>query len=112
MGRTTRTRPAEERAEAIAGSAADFRAIGKRTYQDTLRELAHIDLRDRLAQVKVPTLVLCGDRDRPNLPGARELAGGIGGAELRIVPDAGHLWNLEHPDLFTRTLSDFVDRVK
>jgi 3-oxoadipate enol-lactonase len=103
--------PARERAEMVAGCAADFRAIGKRTYRDALRELAHTDLRDRLAQVTVPTLVVCGARDRANIPGARELAGRIGGAELRIVPDARHLWNLEHPDLFTRTLSDFVDGV-
>lgn len=107
---TIRAMPSEARAEMIAGGVADFRTIGKRTYQDSLRELAHTDLRDRLPQITVPTLVLCGERDRANLPGARELAGGIVDAELRLIPNAGHFWNLEHPDLFTRTLADFVAR--
>jgi len=31
--------------------------------------------------------------------------------ERLIVPDAGHLGNLEHPELFTRMLADFVDEV-
>jgi pimeloyl-ACP methyl ester carboxylesterase len=65
IGHTITTVPAEERAEMIAGCVADFRAIGKRTYQDSLGELAHTDLRDRLSQVKIPTLVLCGERTRP-----------------------------------------------
>lgn len=108
IGRTIGMVPAGDRADMIAGCLADFNAIGKRTYRDELKALAQTDLRDRLAQLKVPTLVLCGARDKVNIPGSRELAGGIGEAELRIVPDAHHLWNLEHPDLFTRTLADFA----
>jgi 3-oxoadipate enol-lactonase len=111
IGRSITRVSAEQRDEMVAGCAADFRAIGKRAYQDSLRELAHVDLRGRLAAIKTPTLVLCGERDRANLAGARELAAGIAPAELRIVPDARHLWNLEHPDLFARTLSDFADKV-
>jgi pimeloyl-ACP methyl ester carboxylesterase len=56
------------------------------------------------------TQAIAGDRDRINLPGARELAAGIPEAELRIVPGAGHLWNLEQPEVFTKTLVDFVGR--
>jgi pimeloyl-ACP methyl ester carboxylesterase len=57
----------------------------------------------------VPTLVLCGSKDRANIPLSRELAEGIPGAELRIVPDATHLWNLQQPEAFNVTVAEFVD---
>lgn len=110
IAHAARNLPAEEAARLVAGAAADFRAIGKRTYLASLRELAHVDLRDQLARIAVPTLVLCGERDSLNLAGARELAAGIPGAELKVIPGGGHLWPLEQPDVFTATLTDFVDR--
>jgi pimeloyl-ACP methyl ester carboxylesterase len=87
----------------------DFRRCGKRTFVAGLREISRIDLRPRLGQVAVPTLVLCGSKDRANIPLSRELAEGIPGAELRIVPDATHLWNLQQPGAFNVTVAEFVD---
>ncbi|MFI5907584.1 alpha/beta fold hydrolase [Dactylosporangium sp. NPDC051541] len=84
--------------------AADLRAVGKGTYLAGLRELARVDLRPRLREITLPTLVVCGDRDKVNIPLSRELAAGIPGAELRIIPGAGHLWNLEQPAAFTALL--------
>ncbi|MGE5636854.1 MAG: alpha/beta fold hydrolase [Nocardioidaceae bacterium] len=60
----------------------------------------------------MPTLVLCGSKDRANIPLTRELAAGIPGAELRIVPDATHLWNLQQPEAFNRAVAEFVDRAE
>lgn len=111
IGRALTRTPSEERDEVVTRATDDFRKAGKGTFQDALAALAHTDLRDRLAQVKVPTLVVCGERDKANLAGARELAAGIAGAQLRIIPNAGHLWNLQYPDLFTRTLTDFAGTV-
>jgi len=99
-------------AEHVQGAAQDFRRCGKRTYLAALREISRIDLRPRLGQVAVPTLVLCGSKDRPNIPLSRELAAGIPGAELRIVPDATHLWNLQQPETFNLTVAEFVDRAE
>jgi 3-oxoadipate enol-lactonase len=99
-------------AEHVRVAAEDFRRCGKPTYIAGLREISRIDLRPRLGQVAVPTLVLCGSKDRPNIPLTRELAAGIPGAELRIIPDATHLWNLQQPEAFNRTVADFVDRAE
>lgn len=99
-------------AEHIAIAAEDFRRCGKPTYLAGLREISRIDLRPRLGQVAVPTLVLCGSKDRANIPLTRELAAGIPGAELRIVPDATHLWNLQQPEAFNRAVAEFVDRAE
>jgi hypothetical protein len=52
--------------------------VGKPTFLGALRQLAPVDLRWRLSQVAVPpTLVLCGAKDRGNIPLSRELAAGI-----------------------------------
>jgi 3-oxoadipate enol-lactonase len=94
-----------------AGAAAeDFRRCGKPTYLAGLRELSALDVRSRLGQVTVPTLVLCGARDRANIPLSRGLAAGIPAAELEIVPDATHLWNIQQPEAFNQTVSAFIER--
>jgi 3-oxoadipate enol-lactonase len=60
--------------------------------------------------VGIPTLVLCGSQDRPNISLSKELAAGIPRAELQIVPGAKHLWNLQQPEAFNQILAAFVDR--
>ena len=98
------------KAEHVQAAADDFRRCGKRTLGAGLREISRIDLRPRLGQIAVPTLVLCGSKDRPNVPLSRELAAGIPDAQLRIVPDATHLWNRQQPEAFNLTVAEFVDR--
>jgi 3-oxoadipate enol-lactonase len=87
----------------------DLERCGKAALLAMLREIAHLDVRDRLGEIAAPTLVLCGANDRANIPGSRELAAGIPGAELRIVPGANHFWNLQQPELFNRTIDQFVE---
>lgn len=96
------------RPEWIDQAADDLRGAGKGTILTGLTELGRLDLRDRLGELRIPTLVLNGALDKANLARADELAASIPGAELKVVPDAGHIWNLQHPDLFTRTVIDFV----
>jgi 3-oxoadipate enol-lactonase len=90
-------------------AAEDFRRCGKSTYLAGLRELSALDLRPRLSRVRVPTLVLCGSRDRANIPLSRGLAAGIPTAHLQIIPDATHLWNLQQPEVFNQTVAAFID---
>jgi pimeloyl-ACP methyl ester carboxylesterase len=91
-------------------AAEDFLRCGKQTFLAALKELARVDLRGRLGEVAVPTLVTCGARDRANLGPSREIAAGVPSAELRIVPDAVHLWNLQQPELFNETVAELVAR--
>jgi len=39
------------------------------------------------------------------------MATGIAGAELVVIPDAGHLSNLEQPDRFTAAVERFAERL-
>jgi 3-oxoadipate enol-lactonase len=79
----------------------DLAATGKSALLSVLREVSRVDLRPLLPRIEVPVLVLCGARDRVNLRAARQLAAALPHAELKIVPDAGHVWNLEQPEAFT-----------
>lgn len=96
------------RREYATAAREDLRRCGKPTFLAALQEIARLDLRGRLDEIAVPALVVCGTRDRPNLAPSREIAAGIPEAELRVIPDANHLWNLQQPDLFNRTLSQFL----
>jgi 2-succinyl-6-hydroxy-2,4-cyclohexadiene-1-carboxylate synthase len=64
-------------------------------------------LHDRLAAVAAPTLVVAGVDD-PIRARAEEVAAGIPGAGLVLVPGAGHAPHLERPDRFHAILFDFL----
>jgi pimeloyl-ACP methyl ester carboxylesterase len=65
----------------------------------------------RLAEVRVPTLILVGDRDAPSILRISELLlAGIAGSVRCVIPGAGHLVPFEQPGLFNRLVLGFVDR--
>jgi 2-succinyl-6-hydroxy-2,4-cyclohexadiene-1-carboxylate synthase len=64
-------------------------------------------LHARLAAVAVPTLVIAGVAD-PARARAEEVAAGIPGARLVLVPGAGHAPHLERPDRFHALLFEFL----
>ena len=70
---------------------------------------AEADLRDILASVHVPTLLLYGDRDaRARLDVAHALQAGIPGSTLIVLPGIGHLSPVEAPELFNRKVRAFL----
>jgi pimeloyl-ACP methyl ester carboxylesterase len=71
--------------------------------------LQRADLRSGLPAIHCPTLVLVGEGDELTPPAlAQEIAGGIPGARLVIVPDSGHLSTLEQPEAVTKILVDWM----
>ena len=67
------------------------------------------DYRGLEGRVRVPTLVLWGEGDRMLPPSeAEKLASKISGAQLVILPDAGHLPQRERPEAFAAAVADFV----
>jgi len=64
-----------------------------------------------LGRLRQPTLILTGDDD-PIIPvlNGRILAHLIPDAELRIIPDGGHLFLLERPAEIADLVADFLDR--
>jgi 3-oxoadipate enol-lactonase len=83
----------------------DLRCTDAVGYAACCDALARFDLRDRLAEVTVPTLAVAGAADPATPPEhAREIADGIPGATLIEVPGAAHLANAECPDPVTAAL--------
>jgi 3-oxoadipate enol-lactonase len=63
-----------------------------------------------LPTIHCPTLVVVGDEDVITPPAAsEEIARGIAGAELVIIPRAGHMSNMEQPLPFNLALARFLD---
>lgn len=67
-----------------------------------------VDIRDRIASIRLPTLVLVGAEDvaTPILR-SRDIASRIDGAKLVVIAGAAHLSALEAPDAVTEELVRF-----
>jgi pimeloyl-ACP methyl ester carboxylesterase len=62
------------------------------------------------AHVKVKALVFGGEKDGANFPqAAKHIAETIPGAQLVVVPNAGHVLHMEMPDVFRRELLKFLN---
>lgn len=66
-----------------------------------------------LADIDVPTLIIHGEDDQIVPPAeAKAMADAIKNAKLIMLPDAGHLPNLEQPDEFNDAVIDFLQMVE
>ena len=63
-----------------------------------------------LEEIEVPTLVLAGQEDGA-LPACRFIHDKIEGSQLVVIPDAGHLSNLDQPAAFNRAVLEFLASV-
>lgn len=90
-----------------------MKKLDPRVFFSLARAIRDHDATDLLPHVKVPTLVIAGERDffcPPRV--AKEMAGIIPGAELFIVPSGSHAAIIEQPELFDARLARFLeDRV-
>lgn len=70
------------------------------------------DSTSTLADIDVPTLIIHGVDDRiiPQTE-AEAMQNAIPNSRLVIVPDAGHLPNLEQPDIFNDAVIDFIEEL-
>ena len=67
------------------------------------------DYVDRLSRLDVPSLVVGAELDMAIPPDhARALAEGLPNAELHIITGAGHMANLENPEIFNQILLKFL----
>jgi pimeloyl-ACP methyl ester carboxylesterase len=81
-------------------------------YLDALTTLFGYDIRDRLEEIEVPTLIVWGRNDRVvPVPAALSYKRRIGAnAELEIFDRCGHVPQIERPVRFNRVLERFLGR--
>jgi pimeloyl-ACP methyl ester carboxylesterase len=72
--------------------------------------LAQFDSRviESLETIRVPTLVLVGERDEPFLGATDYMAAKIPGARKVVIPAAGHAANIDNPPAFNAAVADFL----
>ena len=87
--------------------------MGERPNRDALKlfneGIADWDMRDSLASIEAPTLVITGEYDFICGPAcADDIAGGISRAEKVVVEDCGHFTFVEKPDEFCAAIETFL----
>ena len=101
--------PKPEQAHLYRVAVASLSRTSRRAYVTSIAALAGFDVRDRLANVRCPTLVVAGDRDSTvALEAKQELARAIPGARFALVPDSGHATHYDQPDVFNRIALEFL----
>jgi 3-oxoadipate enol-lactonase len=78
-------------------------------YRAAMRSLGLFDVKKRLAEISIPTLVVTGTIDSTVSPTVQAvLAANIPGAKQVLIPGGRHAVIADHPDLFNRVLLDFL----
>jgi pimeloyl-ACP methyl ester carboxylesterase len=91
--------------EEMSAIFADFHPLGFRLMA---KSLAQTDTTSLLPRIGSGTLLLWGEADqRSPLAIAEQLRDAIPGAELQLIPHAGHVSNMEQPSAFNRHVRRF-----
>jgi proline iminopeptidase len=70
--------------------------------------LVSVEYADRLATLKVPTLITVGDHDESDPSLARDMNARIAGSKLVVFPKSGHMTFVDQPDLFIKAVDGFL----
>ena len=78
-------------------------------YRAAMRALIHFDVVDRLPELRMPVLIVTGERDT-TVPRETQgsLARRIQTASHVVIPDAGHAVIADQPEIFNRLLIEFL----
>ena len=80
-----------------------------KVYRAAMVSLGLFDVRMRLKEIKIPTLVISGANDTTvPLEIQQELVRNIPGAQQKIIPNSGHAAPVDQPDLFNQALVEFL----
>jgi len=63
---------------------------------------------DSLGEIKVPTLVVVGEKDTTFIRGSEYMAEVIPGAQYVVIPGADHIANRDNAEFFNKTILDFL----
>ncbi len=78
-----------------------------------LAQAARTDMTHVLSKIKIPTLIMIGENDNfTPLNSSRMMNEKITDSELKIIPKAGHISNLENIAEYNRNLTEFLKKIK
>jgi proline iminopeptidase len=74
--------------------------------------LKSVEYTDRLTMIKVPTLMVVGEDDECDPSLSQVMQSKIAGSKLAVMPNSGHMTFVDQPDLFVKTVDDFLSQEK
>jgi 3-oxoadipate enol-lactonase len=99
----------QQHPDLMQGRREAFLRTDPEVFRAACSDLAELDLRPELAQVRVPVLVLVGEHDEATPPPmSRELAALLPNARLQIIAGCAHVPQLQSPDVFLDAIGDFL----
>lgn len=84
----------------------------KEAFRTLCRSMMELDFTGELSRITCPTLVLCGEKDRPNRKAAEGLAERLNNGALVLLPGAGHQVNVTHPGQLAEALGSWQRRME
>lgn len=88
----------------------DTRLLTADALTHVLDENRRFRLSPQLSRVNVPTLVMVGQKESAILrQSMRDIVRALPNAKGYLAPKLGHIWNLQAPELFTRTVRSWFD---
>lgn len=85
-----------------------IRRSSTREWAASWRAMARLDVVDRLAEIKVPTVAIAGQQDLSSIPEALQaIANGIKGSRYVLIDPGTHMMPMEQPDALAATLLEF-----
>lgn len=70
--------------------------------------MMNLDFSENLKNIKFPVLVVCGEKDKPNMKASLNISKMIPDAELSIVKNSGHEVNRDNPEELKNILTRFL----
>ena len=88
-------------------------STSNQTVTGTLNALAQRrDMCFCLSEILIPALIIVGEEDSVTPPAqAQQLKDNIPGSKLFIIPKAGHMSNIEQPELFNKYVNNFLSEI-
>ncbi len=76
---------------------------------EAIKNFQNWDVSERLSELEMPVLVICGDRDRSySLEDTLAMMRRIARSQLCVLPNCAHAAHLEAPGIFTGVLTSFL----
>lgn len=96
-------------AEVLKQAARDMEQVPPPVYLADFQACDRFNVVDRVKNIKVPALILCGQDDLMTLPKFSEfLQKEIAGSHFVLIPNAGHMAMLEQPEMVNQAIEEFV----
>jgi len=96
--------------EAVSRSREGMEEVGQAVTRRDFMTCHRFDVSDRLGEIDVPVLAVCGEHDKLTPRAYHEtMAREVADGEASFVPDAAHLAMVEQAEIFNDILEEFIE---